>query len=318
MRRTLIVIAALVISLLAGLTAFDYFAPYTAVRNGLALERGRAALELKQVSVDGLDIAYLEGGNAKDALVPLILVHGFGADKDNFTRVAGHLTGQYHVISLDLPGFGDSSKPEDLDYTVDKQAERVHAFAEALGLKKVHLGGSSMGGAIITAYALKYPEETASLWLLGPGGLSKAFDSELGQRIKETGKNPLLAQTPEEFPAIMEFVMSKPPFFPHSFKRVLGERAAADYPLHSRIFEQLNDPKQPHPTLDGLIKDIQAPTLVVWGNEDRALNYQASEIYKAEMPKAQIIIMDGIGHLPMVEEPRQSAEDYQAFRASIQ
>ncbi|MGH8453236.1 MAG: alpha/beta fold hydrolase, partial [Nevskiales bacterium] len=287
--------------------------PYTSVRNGLALERGRAGLETRKIAVDGFDIAYLEGGQGE----PLVLVHGFGADKDNFTRVAAHLTGQYHVISLDLPGFGESSKPDDADYTVDKQAERVHAFAQALGIKRAHFGGSSMGGALITAYALKYPDETASLWLLGPGGLSKAFDSELGKRIQETGKNPLLAQTPEEFPAIMDFVMSKPPFFPHSFKRVLGERAAVDYPLHSRIFAQLNDPKQPHPTLDGLIKDIQAPTLVVWGNEDRALNYQASEIYKAEMPKAQVIIMDGIGHLPMVEAPRQAARDYLAFRAGI-
>ena len=314
MRRVLIVLVLLVVALLGGLTAFDYLAPYTAVRNGLALERGRASLELRQVAVDGLDIAYLEGGAGE----PLILVHGFGADKDNFTRVAGHLTAHYRVISLDLPGFGESSKPADADYTIDKQAERVHAFAQALGIERAHFGGSSMGGAIITAYALKYPKETASLWLLGPGGLNKAFDSDLGRRIQETGKNPLLAQTPEEFPAIMEFVMSKPPFFPYSFKRVLGERAAADYPLHARIFAQLNDPKQPHPTLDGLIKDIQAPTLVVWGNEDRALNYEAAQIYKADMPRAQVIIREGIGHLPMVEEPKRSAEDYLAFRAGIQ
>ncbi len=318
MRRVLVVIALLVFGVLASLTAFDYLAPYTAVRNGLALERGRADLELKQVSVDGLDIAYLEGGNAKDGREPLILVHGFGADKDNFTRVAGHLGQQYHIISLDLPGFGESSRPENGDYTVSKQAERLHAFAQALGIQRAHFGGSSMGGAIITAYALKYPDETASLWLLGPGGLSKAFDSELGKLIAETGRNPLLSETPEDFPKVMDFVMSKPPFFPYSFKRVLGERAAADYPLHSRIFAQLNDPSQPHPTFDGLIKDIQAPTLVVWGNEDRALNYQASEVYKAEMPKAQIIIMDGIGHLPMIEAPGQSAEDYKNFRANLE
>jgi triacylglycerol lipase len=317
MRRTLIVLAVVVTTLLGGLTAFDYLAPYTAVRNGLALERGRAGLELKQVSVDGLEIIYLEGGNPKDAREPLILVHGFGADKDNFTRVAGHLTGQFHVISLDLPGFGDSSKPENADYSVDKQAERVHAFAQALGHKRVHLGGSSMGGAIITAYALKYPDETASLWLLAPAGLSKAFDSELGKRVKETGENPLLSKTPEDFPKVMDFVMSKAPFFPYSFKRVLGERAAADFALHTRIFAQLNDPNQPRPTLDGLIKDIHAPTLVVWGNEDRALNYEAAQVYKAEMPKAQVIIREGIGHLPMVEEPRRSARDYTAFRAGL-
>jgi abhydrolase domain-containing protein 6 len=318
MRRTLITIALLVFGLLAGLTAFDYLVPAKSFATGLAMERNRAGLELKQVSVDGLDVVYLEGGNPKDGHVPLILVHGFGADKDNFTRVAAHLTAKYHVISLDLPGFGDSSKPAEAVYTVEAQAERLHAFTQALGVKRAHFGGSSMGGAIITAYALKYPDETASLWLLGPAGLSKAFDSELGKIIRETGKNSLLSQTPEEFPRVMEFVMSKPPFFPYSGKRVLGERAAADYPLHVRIFEQLNDPKQPHPTLDGLIKDIQAPTLVVWGKEDRALNYEASAIYKAEMPKAQVIIMDGIGHLPMIEAPRQSAEDYKNFRANLE
>lgn len=316
MRRALIVIAVLVIGLLAGLTTFDYLAPEKAAEIGIGLERSRNGLTEKRITVEGLDIAYLEGGPATGE--PLILVHGFGADKDNFTRVSGHLTAQYRVLIPDLPGFGESSKPENADYTVEKQAERVHAFAQAMGLRKAHLGGSSMGGAIITAYALKYPDETASLWLLGPAGTEKAFDSELARIIKEQGRNPLLAQTPDEFPAIMEFVMSKPPFFPYSIKRVLGERAAADYPLHARIFEQLNDAKQPHPTLDGLIKDIQAPALVVWGNEDRALNYHAAETYKAEMPKAQVIIMDGIGHLPMIEAPRQAAQDYLAFRASIQ
>jgi pimeloyl-ACP methyl ester carboxylesterase len=316
MRRALIVIAVLVIGLLAGLTAFDYLAPHTAARIGIDMERSRSGLAAKQISVQGFDIAYLEGGSS--TAEPLILVHGFGADKDNFTRVAGQLTPHYHVIIPDLPGFGDSSKSERVDYYVATQAERLHAFAQALGVKRAHFGGSSMGGAIVTTYALKYPDATASLWLLGPAGLSKAYDSELDKRIAETGKNPLLAQTPEEFPPIMEFVMSKPPFFPYSVKRVLGERAAADYPLHVRIFEQLNDPGQPNPNLDGLIKDIQAPTLVVWGNEDRALNFEAAEVYKTEMPNAEVVIMDGIGHLPMIEAPRQSAQDYLAFRAGIQ
>jgi pimeloyl-ACP methyl ester carboxylesterase len=315
MRRLLIVIAVLVAALLGGLTTFDYLAPEKAAEFGVGLERSRNGLAEKRITVDGLDIAYLEGGPADGE--PLILVHGFGADKDNFTRVSGLLTPHYRVIVPDLPGFGESSKPMDADYTIDAQAGRVHAFAQALGVKRAHLGGSSMGGAIVTAYALKYPGETASLWLLGPAGLSKALDSELGRTIRETGRNPLLAQTPEEFPAIMDFVMSRPPFFPHSLKLVLGRRAAADYPLHQRIFAQLNDPKQPLPNLDGLIRNIQAPALVVWGNEDRALNHEAAQVYKAEMPKAEIIIREGIGHLPMIEEPRQSARDYLAFRASL-
>lgn len=318
MRRVLIVLALLVVGLLVGLIGFDYLAPETAARWGVNMERSRSGLVAKTITVNGLDIAYLEGGFAdKDAEV-LILVHGFGADKDNFTRVSAQLTPQYHVIIPDLPGFGESSKPEEADYRISAQAERVHTFAQALGVKRAHLGGSSMGGAIITAYALMYPDETASLWLLGPAGLAKAFESELGKTIAETGKNPLLAQTPEEFLDIMQFVMSKPPFFPHSIKYVLGERAAANYSLHARIFEQLNDPDQAHPNFDDLIQNIPAPTLVVWGNEDRALNYEANAVYKAKMPHAEVIIMQGIGHLPMVEAPAQSAQDYLAFRASLQ
>ncbi len=317
MRRVLIVLALLVFGLLAGLTAFDYFAPETAARWGVNLERSRSGLVAKQITVGGLEIAYLEGGTADKAGEALILVHGFGADKDNFTRVSAKLTPHYRVIIPDLPGFGESSKPDAADYRISAQADRVHALALALGVQRAHLGGSSMGGAIITAYALKYPEATASLWLLGPAGLSKAFDSELGQQIAETGKNPLLAPTPEEFPAIMQFVMSKPPFLPYSVKHVLGKRAAANYPLHARIFEQINDPNQPHPTFDDLIQDIKIPALVVWGKEDRALNYQAGATYKAKMPQAEVIIMDGIGHLPMVEAPAQSARDYLAFRARL-
>lgn len=315
MRRALIVIAVLIVSLLATLTAFDYLAPYTAARNGIALERWRAGLQSGQIKVGEFDIAYLEGG-AADA-PPLILIHGFGADKDNFTRVAGHLTGTYHVLIPDLPGFGESSKLEDVSYRVADQAERVRAFVQAMGLERVHLGGSSMGGHIAAEYALKYPTEVASLWLLGPAGLGKAFESELQKRIRATGRNPLLAETPEEFPAIMAFVMEKPPFFPYSIKKVLGERAAADYPLHSRIFAELSKPATPSPLLDGRITGQATPTLVVWGNKDRALNYEAAQVYKAEMPRAEIIVMDGIGHLPMIEAPRQSAQDYLAFRDHI-
>ncbi|MDF5864931.1 alpha/beta fold hydrolase [Pseudomonas aeruginosa] len=62
------------------------------------------------MQVDNLEIAYLEGGSEKNPT--LLLIHGFGADKDNWLRFARPLTERYHVVALDLPGFGDSSKPQ--------------------------------------------------------------------------------------------------------------------------------------------------------------------------------------------------------------
>ena len=109
------------------------------------------------------------------------------------------------------------------------------------------------------------------------------------------------------------FVMSHEPWLPHSLKRVLGERAAADYALHSRIFSALGK-EQP---VETLFTQIQVPALIVWGTEDRALNPKGAETLKAMMPGAQVILMPGIGHLPMIEAVRQSAEDYLAFRHNL-
>lgn len=306
MRRILIVLVLLV----AGLVGFDYLAPHQAVAAGVALERWRSHLTEAHATVGGLDIAYLQGGAGE----PLVLVHGFGADKDNFTRVARFLTPHDRVVIPDLPGFGESSKPDNLDYGIADQVERLHALTQQLGLTRFHLGGSSMGGHISMAYAVKYPGEVASLWLLDPGGTKVAYDSELRRHYLRTREILLLAKTPADFPRIMDFVMAKQPFFPHSFKAVLGERAAANYPLHSRIFAELND----HPYLmDDPMQHIEAPALIVWGKQDRVLNPKAVDTLKQILPHSQAVLMDGIGHLPMIEAPEQVARDYLAFRQAL-
>jgi abhydrolase domain-containing protein 6 len=136
--RIVVRIVAGVALLLAGLTAFDYFAPYTSARMGLALEQRRAGLEEAVARIPGFEMPYLHGGEGE----PLLLVHGFGADKNNFTRVARLLTPQYRVVIPDLPGFGEASKPADASYAIDDQVERLRQFAQGLGLTRVHLGGS--------------------------------------------------------------------------------------------------------------------------------------------------------------------------------
>lgn len=309
MRRVLMGLLLLVL----GWVAFDFLAPGPAARIGIALEMARCGLSVKHAEIPGFDIVYAEGGPSDGE--PLVLIHGFGAAKDNFMRVAAYLTPQYRVIIPDLPGFGDSSKPESVSYTIADQVARVHAFVETLGLKKVHLGGSSMGGFIITQYALTYPKETASLWLLGPAGTRKSFDSELRQLVAKEGRNPLISKTPADFEFTLNYTTSKHPWMPYSVKHMMAERAVSNYALHSRIFTEVGGERSP--PLDERIQGLATPTLVVWGKEDRVLNPAAAETYKARMPDAQVILMDGIGHLPMAEAPKQTAQDYRAFRARL-
>ncbi|MEK6198595.1 MAG: alpha/beta hydrolase, partial [Psychrobacter sp.] len=87
-------------------------------------ERNKSDLETKAMTLaSGEQMTYLEGGNL--AGEPLLLIHGFGGNKDNFTRIARQLE-NYNLIIPDLLGFGDSSKPMAADYRSEAQATRLH------------------------------------------------------------------------------------------------------------------------------------------------------------------------------------------------
>ncbi len=140
----LVVVAILAVTALVAI-GLVYLAPERATRFAIDLERRRAGLVRKEIDLPGgLHFAYLEGGQGE----ALMLLHGFGADKDNFTRVARFLTGHYRVIAPDHIGFAESSHLPDADYAPTAQVQRLRALAQALGVRDLHLGGSSMGGQI--------------------------------------------------------------------------------------------------------------------------------------------------------------------------
>ena len=87
------------------------------------MERGVAGLDQRSLDVGKLHMEYLEGGQGDI----LVLRHGFGGDKDNWTRVAKYLTPHFRVVMPDLPGFGDSTKDPDAHYTIFDQVKRLHA-----------------------------------------------------------------------------------------------------------------------------------------------------------------------------------------------
>ena len=274
-----------------------------------AMERSRAGLARKEIALaDGTHIVYLEGGSG----APLVLVHGFGADKDNFTRVARYLTPHYRVIAPDLVGFGESSHRTDVDYHYAAQAQRVHDFTQALGLTRFDLGGNSMGGGIAMSLAAQHPQEVASLWLIDCAGIAAAPPSELAKIIATTDANPLIITKESDFPAFIHFVMSDPPYIPGSVMNTLARERMANQPLERQVFLQIaND------SVDAAVKGLATPTLIVWGDEDRALSVGTVPVLEALLPNAQAIVMPHVGHAPMIERPQQSADDYLRFREQL-
>jgi pimeloyl-ACP methyl ester carboxylesterase len=300
------VLAAAIVALLLAAR----LAPVRMLGLGVALERRISGLTLKSAQVDGFDIPYLEGGQGE----ALVLIHGFGGDKDNFTRIARFLTPHYRVLIPDQPGFGDSTRRLDARYGMADQVERIAAFMRQLGLGRVHMGGNSFGGFIAALHAARSPELVASLWLLDPAGTAASHSSAIIRHYEETGENPLLVKTVAGFDDVIRVTTHRSPFLPRFARTALGMRAVADFPLHTRIARELSA----SPLMETTYDTLATPALIVWGAQDELLSPAGAEAYRKLFPNSQVRMMQGIGHLPMAEAPRQTADDYLAYRKTIQ
>ncbi|HEU4777919.1 MAG TPA: alpha/beta hydrolase [Telluria sp.] len=294
---------------LAALFLAARVAPVGMLAAGLWLERRIGGLSTRTMRVDGFDMPYLEGGTGE----VLLLIHGFGGDKDNFTRIARFLTPHYRVIIPDLPGFGDATRDPKASYAMADQVARIHGFIKQLGIERLHLGGNSMGGFISAQFAVPYGHMVQSLWLLDPAGTAAAHDSAMLRNYEKTGACPLLVKRVEDFDETIRATTHKAPFLPRFARIALGRRGVADFALHTRIMRQM----QESPLLEQTYQPMPTPALVVWGAEDEILSPAGAASFKLLFPNAQVIMMEGVGHLPMAEVPKQAAQDYLAFRAAL-
>jgi len=307
MKKKYILLIAAVTIILAVVVVYFAF-PEVAFKLLLKAERSSAGLNQHSIKVDGLHIEYLEGGQGDVVL----LLHGFGANKDNWTRISKHFTPHYRVIAPDLPGFGESSRQPDANYTTVAQADRIYAFARAMGIKSFHLGGSSMGGNIAGVYAAKHPESVISLWLVAPGGVASAEPSEMKRELDAGKSNPLVVESVEDYKRLIDFIFVKKPFIPGPMLNQLAKQAIKNRPLNQNIFKQINAASKTT-GLESTLNGSVVPTLIVWGANDRVLHVSGAKILESVMPKAQVSIMEGVGHLPMLEKPKETAEIYISF-----
>lgn len=292
-----------------GAGLYFYLSPERAVRRALEFERALAGLARKEAGLPGgLRYAYLEGGKGE----PLMLLHGFGANKDNFVRVAKYLTPHYRVVIPDHIGFGESAKPDKADYSPRVQAERLRALAKELGIPKLHLGGNSMGGHIALTYAALYPKEVASLWLLAPAGVWSAPPSEMRRRIETGGRNPMIVRNEDEFAELVAGLTVVPMPIPRRFLDVIAQERIRNQALEQRIFKQLAED-----SVEKRVRGLATPALIVWGAQDRVLHPGSAGILQMLLTRSEVVLLQGVGHVPMLEQPEKSALDYLQFRARL-
>jgi len=271
----------------------------------IGLERFSAGFRRRTVQVDGHRVVYSEGGSGD----PVVLLHGFGASADNWNRFAGRLRKRYRVIAPDLPGWGQSTRIESASYAYPEQVERLHQFLGALGLRRVHLIGHSMGGFIAAAYAARYPEEIITLGLIAPHGVAEPQPSELTLSVA-AGDNWLIATTVPEFDRLLNKVFAKRPYLPKSVFRLLAAHTIRGSAKSARIFAEMqsNDP-----TLEERLSRIKAPALIIWGEKDRVLQVSCADIFRQGIKNSELLVLPGSGHMPLIENARECATAWLKF-----
>lgn len=306
----IVVFVAAVAGILLAIAFLNFIVPEFTARQLLALRLRIMGFADKRLSIRGINIAYWEAGSGE----PLVLLHGMGVDRGTLLDVAGKLTGHYRVILPDLPGFGDSDKPERADYGISAQVDNLREIIKALGLHRVHLGGHSMGGWISAGFAASSPEMVESLWLISAAGTSE-LDHSLPMEAFRRGEYVLCCRSPSELRGVMHLAMFKLPRLPYCVWQALGRRAAANYALHTRIFARIMQDISGY-NLEERLPKITAPTLIVFGDSDRLVPPSALRTFKRLIPNSRSILLKNVGHVPQMEAVDRCASDYLAFRQS--
>ncbi len=290
----------------------------------IGLARDSVGLEVKTATAGDVELTYMERPSTlAESAESILLLHGFSANKDNWIRFTKALDEKYHVIAVDLAGHGDSEKQLSTDYDLIKQAERLDSLMTSLGINRFHIAGNSMGGAISAIYSLNHPDKVKSLTLIDAAGVDGSEPSEFYQALAKGG-NPLIATDEESFEYRMNFTMSQPPLLPWPLRPAFIRKTMARVDINQKIFTDMIATKQRlidnnfQQSIQATIAERQLPTLIMWGKEDRVLDVSAVAAFKEIIPDASVHIFDGVGHLPMVEIPNESAEVYQQFLSTVE
>lgn len=275
----------------------------------IALEARLYRLRKVLVPIGEMPLSTYQGG-PRDATATLVLLHGYSADKSNWLRFARHFSGHYRVIIPDLAGHGESGFRADLDYGIPAQGQRLIRLLDACAVGRVHLVGNSMGGFIAAWLAASCPERVLSLALFDPAGVIAPVPSDM-ERMLAHGKNPFLVESREDFRQFYAMTMASPPWIPESVLDAMAERYQQRRGELAKIFQDLRQ----SPTLEPRLGEIQAPTLLLWGREDRLIHASSALVWAKGIARSEVTIWQGIGHMPMVERPSRTARLYRQFLA---
>ena len=244
------------------------------------------------IDAGGCRIRYLRAGD--DGGFPILLVHGFGGDLNNWLFNQEALATDRAVYALDLPGHGGSQKSVGAG-DVAALAGTVAAFLGALGIGKAHLAGHSLGGAIALELALARPGLVASLTLLSAAGLGREINSAFIRGMVE-------AERRKEMQVVLQDLFHDPSLVSRDMVmnilkarridgavqclRAIAERCFAGGAQQWNVRERLSQ--------------LSMPAQIIWGTGDRIIPASHAAGLAATVP---VHVLDNAGHMVHMERP---------------
>ena len=238
----------------------------------------------------------------------IVMLHGFTADAIVWLRFAQYFNKQYNVIIPDLLGHGETGFKDEWSYRTPEQAKCIKSLLDNLNITKAHIIGNSMGGFISAQFALRYPDHCISATLVDPAGIKSVQSSDM-ELLLEQGINPFLIFNRGKFSEFYAMTMHKPPWVP----KIVLNVVASKYLTHKDEFERIFNDFIFNDLLDDELENITVPTLILWGDQDRLIHVANADKWQQGIQNSELKIWPGIGHMPMLEIPKQSAQVYQDF-----
>lgn len=237
--------------------------------------------------INGIETNYVAVGQGD----PILLLHGWGSSLEPYRRLIDLLSQKYYVIALDMPGFGKTAEPE-RPYYVDDYVDYVLEFLKLFSIEKLSLVGHSFGGRVIIKMANRQlPFGVDKIVLIDSAGIrpQPSKKRSVKQLCYKAGKwfatRRLIAKT---CPGLLE--------------KLRVRFGSADYAAASPMMRQCLV-RVVNEDLSHLLPGIQAPTLLVWGENDTATPLSDAKKMEAEIPGAGLAVIKNAGHFSFVEQP---------------
>lgn len=297
-------------SALGGLVAWKFLTRQKDVDWNTVADKVQHSENSHFVEIDGATVHYQEFG---DKTAPtLLLIHGYTASTYVWHTVAPLFAdANFHVIAVDLLGFGYSDKPAWFEYSIVAQARIVERLMDRLGIGRAILIGSSYGGAVASTVALDYGERVEKLVLVDAVINDEVIKSSVLKFATLSGLGEVIAPFLLDSKSFMRRRM-KETLAPQNHHLITEERVDAIHrPLNAADAHRSVLSSARNWNADRIEEDaylINHPTLIVWGEDDKIIPLRSGEKLHQEILNSRLVVLKECGHVPQEEKPEQFVE----------